>query len=401
MLLLWASLKPAVSCMQKDNVTLGDGYSYRWVFLAGTVTCFSVLAHSLAMPSAHVSPFAGMADEYAIHRLKRFQPRRSWMNDDTHACCNLSGSWTMAGPRLASSYASTALIEGEVYDADLQGFPLLARKSKPWAWQRNGSVPDLLVFRQEQEPALPTADAIDWAEALRGRVVLFVGDSLGSYQAINLLHLVSNRREHSIESSSRHFAPTSGESMHQPSWCRAVCAKVRGGWSRTNRCREVRTVVCWLSAGKSESPSMVRRTLALVTTWAFGSLPSLTRRDIVVANYGHHFAPWATDNRMLSRQLETFVEACRWHASGRWRREVDPDDEAAAASEGMKGWRRRVPHTFYREASPQFWAEGVFPGRVRLSPPRHHCLLTASWHCLVHIFREIASPGCHLPKYLS
>jgi len=145
----------------------------------------------------------------------------------------------------------------------------------------------------------------------------------------------------------------------------------------------------------------VRRTLALVTTWAFGSLPSLTRRDIVVANYGHHFAPWATDNRMLSRQLETFVEACRWHASGRWRREVDPDDEAAAASEGMKGWRRRVPHTFYREASPQFWAEGVFPGRVRLSPPRHHCLLTASWHCLVHIFREIASPGCHLPKYLS
>ena len=332
------------------------------------------------MASAAVprGPFPALHGEFAIRLLKQLPARREWTKDETHSCRNLSGSWVSAAPRLASRYASSALVEGEVYDATSPGFVALARKSKPWTWQRNGSSPPgLLVFSEAPGAGtpLPTADAIDWPEALRGRVVLFVGDSLASYQATNLLHLISDRTTTSIESTRRHYAPTSGEGMHQVSWCRAVCTKVRGAWSKANRCREVHSIVCWLSAGKSESPSMLRRTLALVTTWAFGSLASLTRRDVIVGSYGHHFQPWDRDARVLSQQLESFVEVCKWHAHGRWRKAVDANDEAAATSGGAgTAWRYRIPHMFYRETNPQFWEGGVFPGRPGTSSKKHDCL---------------------------
>ena len=199
---------------------------------------------------------------------------------------------------------------------------------------------------------------------MRGRVVLFVGDSLANYQAFSLLFLVSDRKTTSIESCervARSKAFGSGENIHQMSWCRAVCAKVHGKMSRKNRCREVHTVVCWLSAGKSESPTMLRRTLALVTTWVFSSLSTLTTHDVIVGSYGHHFFPRYSERRMLARQLEAFVEVCRWHADGRWRMGVDANDEAAA-TDGGQSWTRRVPHTLYREANPQFWPGGVSQG---------------------------------------
>lgn len=327
--------------------------------------------------------FAALHGDFAIHRLKQFPARREWASDETHTCRNLSGHWVPAAPSLAARYNMSALVEGEVFDAQ-DGFIPMTRKSKPWTWQRNDSVvPALLVFREDASTAakhllLPTADMVDWSEAFRGRVVIFIGDSLASYQALNLLHLVSDRRTTSIESSRRHWSPTSGESLHQTSWCRAVCTKVRGAWSKSNRCREVHTVVCWLSAGKSESPSMMRRTLALVTTWAFGSLASLTRRDVIVGSYGHHFLPWDKEVRLLSQQLETFIEVCKWHAQGRWRKTVDANDEVAY-SKGIRGvlpptWRRRVPHMLYREANPQFWQGGVFPGRAGTSSKKRDCL---------------------------
>ena len=257
---------------------------------------------------------------------------------------------------------------------------------------------------------LPTADEIDWTAALRGRVVIFIGDSLGSYQANNLLLLASNRRLHSIESVKRSVSSTSGESIHQGSWCRAVCSKVRGPWSRKNRCREVHLIVCWLSAGKSESPSMLRRTLALVATWLFSYATTLERRDIVVANVGHHFLPHHGRTKVRgygphghAQQLAPFVEVCKWHAKGLWRLELNPNDETAAkayaveataakakaatASDetelasyggnstlGRGGWRQRVPHTLYRETSPQIWAGGIFPGRAGTSSKKHACL---------------------------
>lgn len=405
----------------------------------------------------------------AIHDASLPTPA-AWIGDETHDCRNLSGLWQPAAPGLAQRYESTALIEGEVYDSRMDAVVSLSRKSKPWTWQHNNSrPPTLLVFREQplekpyethqpshqpekkqprdgfstnqsllpsitnswyglfhRTPAekqqyesaapstlttpLPAADEMDWTAALRGRVVVFIGDSLGSYQAINLLLLASNRRLHSIESVKRSFFSTSGESMHQSSWCRAVCSKVRGPWSRMNRCREVHLIVCWLSAGKSESPSMLRRTLALVATWLFSYATTLERRDIVVANVGHHFLPHHGRTNVPgygpqghARQLAPFVEACKWHAKGLWRLELSPNDEAAAkayaveataakakavaASVGLEqasyggssalgpgGWRQRVPHTLYRETSPQFWAGGIFPGRAGTSSKKHACL---------------------------
>ncbi len=331
-------------------------------------------------PPPHALPFATPA---------------TWSADESHTCRNLSGLWQPAAPGLAQRYESTALVEGEVYDSRAGEFAPLARKSKPWSWQRNNSSPpSLLVFREEEPPSprvggleraapstLPTADVIDWSAALRGRVVVFLGDSLGAYQAINLLLLASERRRHSVESVKRSFGSTSGESMHQGSWCRAVCSKLGGPWSRQNRCRQVHFVVCWLSAAKSESPSMLRRSLALVATWLFSFATTLDRRDIVVANYGHHFLPFGRD-APGGTQLAPFVEACKWHAHGRWRPELlDPNDEAAAKAEGGGGtrglaaaWQRRVPHMLYREANPQMWPGGIFPGRVGTASKKHVCL---------------------------
>ena len=33
-----------------------------------------------------------------------------------------------------------------------------------------------------------------------------------------------------------------------------------------------------------------------------------------------------------------------------------------------------MPHTFLREAAPQFWRGGVFPGRIGTTSKRHDCL---------------------------
>ena len=324
--------------------------------------------------------YAKLHGDFWIHQLKHFSTRRAWTADESHACRNLSGTWVDAAPGLAASYASSALAAGDMlYDAGLNRLtnPFNWRTSKPWTWQRNETAaPKLLVYHDaEDNHQLPTADAIDWADAMRGRVVLFVGDSLANYQAFSLLFLVSDQKTTSIESCervARSKAFGSGENIHQMSWCRAVCAKVHGKMSRKNRCREVHTVVCWLSAGKSESPTMLRRTLALVTTWVFSSLSTLTTHDVIVGSYGHHFFPRYSERRMLARQLEAFVEVCRWHADGRWRMGVDANDEAAATDGGP--WTRRVPHTLYREANPQFWPGGVFPGRVGTSSRKHDCL---------------------------
>ena len=122
------------------------------------------------------------------------------------SCRNISGRWRPAGASLARRYAHTALREGAVYDLVQPVNFRLARKSKPWHWQRNGSeVPSLLVFGEDvrgaprddrtnpasQHEPLPLADEIDWPSAVLGRVVIFVGDSLASHQANNLLLLAS------------------------------------------------------------------------------------------------------------------------------------------------------------------------------------------------------------------
>ena len=62
-------------------------------------------------------------------------------------------------------------------------------------------------------------------------------------------------------------------------------------------------------SGKSESPSMLKRTIGLVTTWALGAVPSLTTRDLIVANAGHHFHPFFTDGRRQQLQLDQYVQA--------------------------------------------------------------------------------------------
>ena len=154
--------------------------------------------------------------------------------------------------------------------------------------------------------------------------------------------------------------------MHQTSWCRAVCAKVPGAWSRINRCRRVHTVVCWLSAGKSESPSMQKRTLGYVAAWVFASVRTLTRRDIIVANAGHHFHPWTS--AVVKHQVRPFIDACAWHASGQWR------PAGHLSSSTPRPWTERVPHTFLREANPQIWERGVFPGRIGTASRKHECL---------------------------
>ena len=76
------------------------------------------------------------------------------------------------------------------------------------------------------------------------------------------------------------------------------------------------------------------------------------------------------------------MQAATWHEHGRWRPEVDPNDEAAAAGgeasagagAGASAWRARSPHFLYREANAQLWAGGVFPGRVGTSSQKHDCL---------------------------
>lgn len=170
--------------------------------------------------------------------LRMSAPPHDDATDETHACRNLSGAWRPALPALAARYESTGMVEGAVYDAAAGGFASLRRVDKPsqWVWERNTSRPSLLVFQEdypEDVPVgaqvrtrMPTADAMDWPSALLGRVVIFVGDSLGHHQATNLLMLITDRDSSSIEHARRPFAPGSGESIHQTSWCRAVCAKV-------------------------------------------------------------------------------------------------------------------------------------------------------------------------------
>ena len=321
------------------------------------------------------------------------------------ACRNLSGLWQPASSGLALRYHATALREGTVYDSRLHEFAPLARKSKPWKWQRNTSRPELLVFRElqhtEASRTLPLADEIDWLASLRGRCVIFIGDSLGEHQATNLLLLASDESTTSIESVRRPFSSKSGENMQQTSWCRAVCAKVHGIWSASNRCQRVHTIVCWLSAAKSEAPSVLQRTLGNVAAWALASVgATLTQRDIVVGNAGHHFHPW--DSRWHVHQLASFVNVCRWHKStrGRWRQTPRSSGQTSAASSARPPAGHAAattpmatPHIFLREAGPQIWARGVFPGaaadarpsrtreqashrtgRIGTSSPLHDCL---------------------------
>lgn len=327
-----------------------------------------------------------MASEYS--------PRLYGMSDAiaaTHTCRNLSGAWFAAGPALATRFNRTALREGLVYDAEIRGPRQLARRSQPWHWRRDSPVPPLLVYRERSAGTarLPTADVLDWTAALRGRLVIFVGDSLAEHQATNLLMLASDRRFTGIEHVRRPYRPGFGESMHQPSWCRGMCDRERRGGLAP--CADVHTVVCWLSAAKTESPSFKKRTLAHTTAWALGELGrSLTPRDIVVGSLGAHFAPSVAipttgfrGGTKVVRLAEDFVEVMRWHASGRWRRDTPSGLDAlngsaggVAASASPQAQRavQQGPHAFYREASPQFWREGVFPGRVGTSSKNHDCL---------------------------
>lgn len=218
------------------------------------------------------------------------------------------------------------------------------------AWQRNDTTfgdkpPQLLVFRGDDgdpgRPAAPLADTINWTRALLGRVVVFIGDSIGERQALNLLMLASDRRWHTVYSVNRPYRPGYGESFHQKSWCRAICPRQPAGADGNKNavgkkdalgqrvkasmlrqmgdlgsCQMVYASVCWLSAGKSESPSMLARTVGHTAQWLLASVTTLTRRDIVVANVGQHFGPW---DRNLRAHVDEYVAVMEWHASGRWR----------------------------------------------------------------------------------
>ena len=312
-------------------------------------------------------------------------------------CCAASGQWVSASPALDARYRATAMREGDVYDSRLSMVRPLSRQGRTWKWLRNTSrAPSLLVFREEAHTAsqtvaratsikvasaadgvgrseragprpqpLPTADAIDWSAALRGRVVVFVGDSLGEHQANSLLVLASDHGRHSVETWSRGFRPDSGESLAQTSWCRAICSKVSGPWSPRNLCRDAHTIVCWLSAAKAESPSMRERALGQVTAWLLATVTSLSSRDIVIGNAGHHFSPWDSNDVVLETQVKPFVNACTWDMLGQ---------PQGAASHTQPAGSAARPHYFLKEASPQFWPEGVFPGRIGFISRKHDCL---------------------------
>ena len=274
-------------------------------------------------------------------------------------CVNISGSWRPATPNLAARYTFTALREGQIYG--LFGIRL-ARKSKPWHWQRNSSAfgavaPPLLVFQPESNNnALPLADTINWTAALLGRTVIFVGDSLGEYQANNLLMLASDNRTHTLEAVRRSFLTGGGESIHQVSWCKAICPKVpplmrsmpKGDATRdeipftpnevqtSQVCQHVHSIVCWVSAGKSESGSMRQRTLGATAEWLLSSLNTLTPRDVIVANVGPHYKPWKDVTAegglgTVPAMIREYVEVMRWHASGKWRGENEGGSKVSNA----------------------------------------------------------------------
>eukprot|EP00966_Prymnesium_polylepis_P088297 2043287-Prymnesium_polylepis.1 len=90
-------------------------------------------------------------------------------------CLNLSGHWRPALPLLAEMYRTSAYAE-------------LDRKRE--GWLRNSSAPELLVFHDDR--GMPTIDTFDVSSVLRGRVVLFIGDSVSRVQAVNLVILASS-----------------------------------------------------------------------------------------------------------------------------------------------------------------------------------------------------------------
>ena len=150
--------------------------------------------------------------------------------------------------------------------------------------------------------------------------------------------------------------------------CRAVCAKVEGAMSKSNLCQRIYTVVCWISAAKSETGSIMQRTVASSTIWVLNRMP-LTRNDAIIANVGQHFFPWHDD--ITPRFARDYVDAARWHASGRWRRESAEHNRNRLvhniSDEGV--------HFFFREAGPQIWKDGVFPGkRAGTTSKNHECI---------------------------
>ena len=95
-----------------------------------------------------------------------------------------------------------------------------------------------------------------------------------------------------------------------------------------------------MSASKTESGFLRTRTIGQGLAWLQASVPSLSERDVIVANVGAHFVPALnpTTRTSIAAEIELFGKQFSWH--------------------NAKQQRSTPPHAFVRQTGIFQW-EGL------------------------------------------
>jgi hypothetical protein len=253
-------------------------------------------------------------------------------------CKNVSGVWVDALPSLAIRYANAA--------AGSEVLSSRAVRGEEWpTWKRgNSTYHPLLVFRRHlasgsdrSAQSGPSIDQMDIALAMRNRTFILIGDSTMEHMAINLVLLGASRTENAtVDVTKRHIPSEMAESARSVSRCWRIDHQ-----DAVDR-KEPNAIVCWVSAAKSAGNVVLeKRTLGHALAWVYEHLP-LTSADVIVGNVGVHFHP----GEAVVRQTRGFRDMHEWFATR------------------LRPHGRLLPRVYYREATPQIWAGGIYPGKT-------------------------------------